>query len=104
GRAVHQVLAAAAWRDGGPEIVQHVSMEAEALPRLEPDGPYPELVGFRNQFAAHAPMGAARFAGELLLQRGRPFAPVLPLCLLLRHGQGHGIPPLVPLWRGPGPV
>src|SRR5215468_3163006 len=71
--AVHQVLAAAAWRDRGPEIIEHMPVKAEPLSRLEPDGPYPDLVGFRNQLAAYATIGAAAFAGELFLQRGRPF-------------------------------
>src|SRR5262252_11216289 len=78
GRAVHQVLAATARRDGGPEVVEHVPMEAEPLSGLEPDGPYPDFVRFRDELAAHATVGAARFAGELLLQRGRPFTPVFP--------------------------
>src|SRR5579883_1472029 len=39
GRTVHQVLAAPAGRDGGPEVVEYMPVEAEPLSGLEPDGP-----------------------------------------------------------------
>src|SRR5215471_5721174 len=68
-RAVHQMLAAAARGHRGPEVVEHVPMKSEALSRLEPDGPYPNPVGFRNQLAAYAAIGGACFAGKLLPER-----------------------------------
>src|SRR5579885_3216289 len=92
-RAVHQMLAAAARRDGGPEIVEHVSMEAEPLSGLEPDRPYADLVGFRDQLAPDASIGALGLARKLLPERGRPFAPVDPRRRLVGHRQGHRIPP-----------
>src|SRR5262249_43345060 len=81
--ADNQMLPRGARRDGGPEIVEHVSMEAEPLSGLEADRPYPDLVGLRNQLAPHASIRAARFAGELLLQRSRPLGAVLSRGLLV---------------------
>ena len=65
GGAVHQVLAAAAAVHRGPEIVQHVAVEADPLARLEPDDPDPHLVGFGQQLGADAAVGAGGFRARI---------------------------------------
>ena len=65
--AVHQVLAAAAAVHRGPEIVQHVAMEADALAGLEPDRPHAHLVGLGQQLGADAAVRLLGLAREFLL-------------------------------------
>ena len=93
GGAVHQMLAAAAAVHRGPEIVQHMAVEADPLARRKPDDPDADLVGLRQQLAADAAVVLAAFALELGLELGRPFAAVFGDRLLVQHGQSHGIPP-----------
>ena len=54
-----QVLAAAAAVHRGPEIVQHVAMEADPLAGREPDDPDPRALGLRQQRRADAAVGIA---------------------------------------------
>ena len=71
------MLAAAAAVHRGPEIVQHMAMEADPLAGLEPDDPDADLVGLRQQLGADAAVVLAAFALEFGLDLGRPFAAVL---------------------------
>src|SRR5262245_50561579 len=63
-RAVVHVLAAAPAGDRGPEVVEHVAVEADALARLEADGPDPHAIGFRYQRVADAGVGVLVLALE----------------------------------------
>src|SRR5262249_56396814 len=85
-RAVHQMLAAASARYRGPEIVEHVAVEAEALAGLEADGPHPHAVAFRDELAAHAAVVVLRLALELLLQCLRPLGLLAACGGLVGHG------------------
>ena len=79
----------------GPEIVEHVAVEADALAGLEPDGPYPHAFVLRHQLAADAGVVALRLALELLLQRLRPLGLLAVRGGLVGHGHRHGIPPVM---------
>src|SRR5262249_42377390 len=82
-------------RHRGPEIVEHVAVEAEALAGLEADGPHPHAVAFRHELAADARVVALRLALELLLQGLRPLALLAVRGGLVGHGHRHGIPPVM---------
>ena len=70
--AVHQVLAPAPAVHRGPEIVQHVAMEADALAGLQPDRPHAQLLGLGQKLGTDAAVRLLGLARELGFQRGRP--------------------------------
>src|SRR5262249_5764792 len=83
GGAVVHVLASAAARHRGPEIVEHVAVEADALAGLEADRPHPDAIALRHQRVPDARVGIVLLALEFRRD----------LRLLVQHRQGHGIPP-----------
>src|SRR5262249_53467371 len=91
--AVMHVLAAAPAGDRGPEIVEHVAVEADALAGRQPDHPYPHPVALRYQGGAHARIGVFGLALELRLDLGRPRTLVRTFRGFIHHRQGHIIPP-----------
>src|SRR3984957_3392830 len=54
-RAVMDVLAPAATRHRGPEIIEHMAVETDPLARRKPDDPAPHAVILRNQGRAPQP-------------------------------------------------
>src|SRR6202050_3148691 len=54
GGTVVDVLAAAPARDRGPEIVEHMAVEADPLARRQPDDPDPDLFVLRKPRGAEA--------------------------------------------------
>jgi len=65
GRAVMHVLASAAARHRRPEIVEHVTVEADPFTRLEADGPDPDAIGLGYQSVADAGVRIVLLALEL---------------------------------------
>src|SRR6185295_14810804 len=72
--AVMHVLAAATTRDRGPEIIQNVAMETDALAGRKRDHPYPHTLALRDQRAADARVGVLGLALEFRLDLRRPRA------------------------------
>src|SRR6185295_2870285 len=68
--AVLVVAARAPVTVAGPEIVEHVPVEGAALARRHQQMPHAQLVGFRDQHAAHHRVHGVRF--QLLAQPLRP--------------------------------
>src|SRR5262249_40685925 len=93
GGAVVHVLASAAARHRGPEIVEYVAVEADPLPGLEPDRPYPDAITLRHQRVTDAWIGIVLLALEFRGDLRRPRRFHRGLRLLVQHRQGHGIPP-----------
>src|SRR5437762_916762 len=83
--AVVHVLAPAAAGHGGPEIVEHVPVEADALAGLEANGPHADAIALRYQRVADTGIGVVLFPLEFCsdLRRPRRFHRVLRL--LVQH-------------------
>src|SRR5581483_9192013 len=95
GRAVVHVLAGAAAADAGPEIIEHVAVEADALVGSEPDDPDARALVLRQQRGADARVGVLGLALELGGDVGRPRRLLFFVRGLIEHGQSHGRNPPV---------
>src|SRR5277367_2410608 len=91
--AVVDVLAAAPTGNRGPEIIEHVAVETNALAWSEPDHPYPHPVGFRNQGSADTAVVVLPFALEFRGERRRPGRFIGAIRGFIEHGQCHSVPP-----------
>src|SRR5262245_43003714 len=87
------VLASSPAGDRGPEIIEHVTVEADALAGLEANGPHPDAVALRHQRVADTRVGIVLLALEFRGDFRRPRRFHRGLRLLVQHRQGHGIPP-----------
>ncbi len=90
GGAIMHVLSGAPAGHGRPEIIQHVSMEADALPGSETDDPYARTLILRQQRGADARIGIRALTIELGGNVRRPLSFPLFLGGLVEHGQSHG--------------
>src|SRR5262245_11062819 len=93
GGAVVHVLAPAAAAHRGPEIIEHVAVEADALAGREADDPHPHAIGLRYQGAADARVGIGLLALEFRGDGRRPRRPLGLFRMLVQHRESHGIPP-----------
>src|SRR5262245_17261968 len=93
GGAVVHVLAPAAATHRGPEVIEHVAVEADALAGREADDPHPHAIGLRYQGAADARVGIGLLALEFRGDGGRPRRPLGLFRMLVQHRESHGIPP-----------
>src|SRR5262245_16448827 len=87
-RAVHEMLPAAPAVDRGPEIIEHMAVEADPLARLQPNDPDPHLLVLRKQLTADTAVVQLVFALEFGLDLGRPLTAVLVHRFLVQHGKG----------------
>src|SRR5262245_10558935 len=90
GGAVVHVLEGATARNRGPEIVEHVAVEANALAGREPDDPYTRPLVLGQQGGTDARVRILALALELGSDVGRPRRFVLLLRGLVDHAQSHG--------------
>src|SRR6266446_4791249 len=72
GGPVVYVLASAAAGHCGPEIIEHVTVESNALTGLEADGPHAYAIALRHQRVADAGIGIVLLPLELCKDFRRP--------------------------------
>src|SRR5215211_82590 len=87
------MLAATARGQRGPEVIEHMAVEADPLTRLQPDDPHPHSLVVGKQLSSHTRIGIACLALELRPDFRRPGRLFGMQRLLFRHAESHGIPP-----------
>src|SRR5262249_10028127 len=89
-RAIMHVLTTASPRHRGPEIIEHVPVETDALARRKTDNPDARTLVFRQQRGANTRVGILALTLELGGNIGRPLRRFLFLGRLVEHSQSHG--------------
>src|SRR5262249_39065676 len=83
--AVMHVLASSPAGDRGPEIIEHVTVEADALAGLEANGPHPDAVALRHERVADTWVGIVLLTLEFRGDFRRPRRFHRGLRLLVQH-------------------